>query len=323
MTWCKRSLLVLAATFPLCAALPVHAQNCEKRILVVGYSPGGTGDIIAQAVAGPLSRALKQPVVVEHHPGGSGGVAARWISQAKPDGCTLLVGQTAEIAVNPAIVRNLGYDPMKDLRPVALLATASLALVVPRTASYNSVADLVSAARKAKPAFTFSSAGRGTPGYFAGELFRLRTRTGLAHIAFNGGGEALDAVLSGRSSFYFPALPTALQMAERLRILAVSSGKRSPAAPDIPTLDEAGLAPFDFDLWVGLFAPRGTPDAEVEQLNRTMNEVLLQSDVKAALLDKGATAAPMNSSRFKTFIAAETNRYATLIENEFCSTCPW
>lgn len=325
MTRRRWSVLMLATAFPLCATVFAYAQSCEKRTLVVGYSAGGTGDIVAQAISAPLSRALKEPVVVEHRPGGSGAAAAQGIAKAAPDSCTLLVGQTAEIAVNPAIIRSPGYNPSRDLTPIALLATAPLALVVPRTASYGTVADLVAAARTARPALTFSSAGRGTPGYFAGELFRLRTRTGLAHIAFDGGGEALEAVLTGKASLYFPALPTALQAGSngQLKILAVSSTRRSFAIPDIPTLEEAGLAPFDLDLWVGLFAPRGTPDAAIDQLNRTMNDVLRQSEVQEALLAKGVTTSPMTASQFGAFVVTETNRYATLIDKEFCSTCPW
>src|SRR4051812_9337526 len=194
-------------------AVPARAQQCQDRTvhLVVGYSPGGTSDIVASTISDALSRPLDQKVVVDYRPGGSGGVAAQSVAKAAPDGCTLLVGQTAEIAINPAITRNLGYDPAKDLKPIALLATVPLALVVPRTAPYASVADLIQAARTVRPALTFASAGRGTPGYFAGELLRLRTRTNMGHIAFDGGGAALNVVLSGQANLYFPALPTAIE----------------------------------------------------------------------------------------------------------------
>ena len=210
MGFLRSAALVIATAGALGATFSAAAQTCEKRSLIVGYSPGGTGDIVANTIAGPLSRKLSGPVVVEHRPGSSGGVAAQAVAKLAPDGCTLLVGQTAEISVNPAVVRNLGYNPAQDLRPVALLATAPLAFVVPRTAPYSTVAELVAAARAARPAMTFASAGRGTPGYFAGELLRLRTRTGMAHLAFEGGREALDAVLAGKAAIYVPALPTAI-----------------------------------------------------------------------------------------------------------------
>lgn len=159
---------------------PASAQTCPDRTihLIVGYASGGTGDIVATAVSDALGRRLNATVVIDHRPGGSGGAAAQEVAKATPDGCTLLVGQTAEIAVNPAISRNLGYDPARDLQPLALLATVPLALVVPRSAPYTSVAELVQAGREARPTLAFASAGRGTPGYFAGELLRLRTRTG-------------------------------------------------------------------------------------------------------------------------------------------------
>lgn len=322
-----RSMMLAAGIVGMAAVVPARAQQCQDRTvhLVVGYSPGGTGSIVAHAISGPLSQKLDQTVVVDHRPGGSGGVAAQDVAKAATDGCTLLVGQTAEIAVNPAIARNLGYDPARDLKPVALFATVPLALVVPRSAPYASVAELVQAARAARPALTFASAGRGTPGYFAGELLRLRTRTDMAHIAHDGGGPALDAVLRGQASLYFPALPTAMEEVQKgqLRVLAVSSSQRSFAAPDVPTLEEAGLAPFNLDLWVGIFAPRNTPQEIVSRLNQDLNGVLRQPEVRTVLLGKGANAVPMTVGQFATYVAAETSRYATLIDTEFCAACPW
>src|SRR3954468_14306145 len=264
----RRSLLRLPRAGGLAAgaALPAAAQTCPDRTvhLVVGYSAGGTGDIVATAVADALSRRLDQKVVVDHRPGGSGGVAAQEVAKAGADGCTLLIGQTAEIAINPTVMRNLGYDPARDLKPVGLIATVPLALVVPRAAPYASIANLILAAHAARPALAFASAGRATPGYFAGELLRLRTRANIGHVAFDGGGAALEAVLAGQASLYFPALPTAMEVRKgRLRILAVTSRLRSFAAPDAPTLDEAGLSPFDLGIWVGLFAPRAAPEDTV------------------------------------------------------------
>jgi tripartite-type tricarboxylate transporter receptor subunit TctC len=293
--------------------------------LVIGYSPGGTGGIVASTLAEVLSRRLDQKIAIDYRPGGSGGVAAQSVAKAAPDGCTLLVGQTAEIAINPAITRNLGYDPAKDLKPIALMATVPLALVVPRAAPYASVADLIQAARTVRPALTFASAGRGTPGYFAGELLRLRTRTNMGHIAFDGGGAALNAVLGGQANLYSPALPTAMEEAHkgRIKILAVSSPQRSFAAPDAPTLDEAGLSPFNLGVWVGLFAPRNTPENIAARLNQDMNEVLRQPEIRAALLDKGANIAPLTMEQFADFVGAETKRYTTLIDTEFCAACPW
>jgi tripartite-type tricarboxylate transporter receptor subunit TctC len=309
------------------AALPVNAQQCPDQTvhLIVGYSQGGTGDIVATAVSDALSRRLGQKVVVDYRPGASGSVAAQDVAKAAPDGCTLLIGQTAEIAINPTVMRNLGYDPTKDLKPVGLVAKVPLALVVARAAPYASVADLIQAARAARPALTFASAGRATPGYFAGELLRLRTRTNMAHIAFDGGGAALNAVLAGQANLYFPALPTAIEEVRKgqLKILAVTSPQRSFAAPDAPTLDEAGLSPFNLDIWVGLFAPRNTPDDLVARVNRELNEVLRQSEIMTALLDKGASVTPMTAEQFAGFVAGETKRYATLIDTEFCSSCPW
>jgi tripartite-type tricarboxylate transporter receptor subunit TctC len=305
---------------------PLYAQCPEGTVhLIVGYSSGGTGDIVVNAVSDALSRRLDQKIVVDYRPGGSGGVAAQIVASAVADGCTLLVGQTAEIAVNPAVIRNLGYNPTKELKAVGLIATAPLALVVGHGAPFGSVGDLVQSARAAKPVLTFASAGRGTPGYFAGELLRLRTHTSLAHIAFDGGGAALNAVLGGQANLYFPALPTAIEEVQkgRLKILAVSSPQRSFAMPDIPTLDEAGLSPFNLDNWVGLFAPGNTSQDIIVRFNQSLNDVLRQPEIKTALFNKGANVIPMTAEEFASFVGAETKRYASLMDTEFCASCPW
>jgi len=319
------NLLVAFALAPGITASPVWAQTCEKLSLVVGYSPGGTGDIVASAISDALSRKLNKPVVIEPRPGGSGTIAAESVIKAAPDGCTLLVGQTAEIAVNPVVVKKLGYDPSQDLQPIALLATVPLALVVAHGAPFGTVMELAEAARAAKPAMTFASAGRSTPGYFAGELFRLRSRADLAHVSFDGGGDALGAVLSGKADFYFAALPTALQDRSKgeIAILGVSSARRSFAVPEVPTLEESGFAPFDLDLCVGLFGPRAVSGSAVIQLNKVINEVLLEPDVRRTMLERGVNIRPMNVAQFTSYVAAEMARYATLIDSEFCATCPW
>jgi tripartite-type tricarboxylate transporter receptor subunit TctC len=318
-------LLACAAIAVGMAAAPVWANPCDKLTLVVGYSPGGTGDIVASAISDAVSRKLNRPVVIDPRPGGSGSIAAGSVAKAAPDGCTLLVGQTAEIAVNPVVIRKLGYDPLRDLQPIALLATVPLALVVPRAAPYASLTELTEAARTAKPAMTFASAGRSTPGYFAGELLRLRTRADLAHISFDGGADAMGAVLSGKAAFYFAALPTALQDRSKgqIRILAVSSAQRTFAVPEVPTLEESGFAPFNLDLWVGLFAPRAVSSSVVMQLNKVINEVLLEPDIRRVMLERGVNVRPMSVEQFTSYVAAETSRYATLIDSEFCVTCPW
>jgi tripartite-type tricarboxylate transporter receptor subunit TctC len=170
----------------------------------------------------------------------------------------------------------------------------------------------------------YASAGRSTPGYFAGELLRLRSQGKFAHMGFEGGGPALEALLAGRVDFYFPAFPTAFEEKQggRLKILAISSVRRSLAAPAVPTLMEAGVRDFDLNLWAGIFAPRSTPKEIVTRLNQEINQVIADARVRDRLLDAGADLMLLSPDQFRQFVAAETNRYAKLIDDEFCATCP-
>ena len=259
---------ILRQSLPLIAAMlgfiaqPAQAQSFPGRTvhLVVAYAPGGTGDIVARLISDKLAAALGQSVVVENRPGASGAIGTQSVVSAAPDGHTLLVGQTAEVAINQNWIKGLAYDPDKDLQPVALATIVPLALVVPGAAPYATVPTMLAAS--ARKELTFASSGTGTPGHFAGELLKLRTKTNMAHVPYKGAGPALNDLLGGHVDFFFSGFPAAVAQvkAGTLKLLAVSTAKRSPAAPDVPTVAEAaGLADFDLSLWQGIFAPRGTP----------------------------------------------------------------
>lgn len=321
------SALILGVSIAMLGAPTAIAQTAPSGPvkLVVAYPPGGTGDIVARLLLDELAKALGKPVTLDHRPGASGTIGARNVVQAGPDGQTLLVGQTGEIAISPSIVRKLGYAPLTDLQPVALIGVVPLALVVSSTSPYQSVDDLVNAARSAPRALTFASAGRATPGYFAGELLRLRSQGRLMHMAFDGGGPALEALLAGRVDLYFAALPTAMDQVRggKVRMLAVSSTKRSLAVPSIPTLMEAGVRDFDLTLSLGVFAPRATPKEVVTRLNSDINRVIAMRSVRESLVDVGVDLMLLSPDQFRAFVSSETNRYAKLIDDEFCATCPW
>jgi tripartite-type tricarboxylate transporter receptor subunit TctC len=318
--WTRRSLgagaITAAATFVL--TRPVWAQAFPSRglQLVVAYSPGGTGDIVARSISDRLAKSLGQSVVVENRAGASGAIGAHSVTTAGPDGYTLLVGQTAEVAINQHWLKGLSYDPDKDLVPVALAAVVPLALVVPAKAPYSTMQEFM-AALKAKPKLSFASAGTGTPGHFAGELLKLKFDSNLNHVPYKGAGPALNDLIGAHVDFYFPGFPAAAPHVKSgtLKMLALSSAKRSPAAPDVPTVAEVtGLEDYDFTLWVGIFAPRGTPQPVVERLNKDINAVLDQPDVKARLEDVGAIVTPMSLPEFKTFVQRESSKYARVIK---------
>jgi tripartite-type tricarboxylate transporter receptor subunit TctC len=258
---------------------------------------------------------LGQTVVVENRPGASGALGTKAVIGAAPDGHTLLVGQTGEVAVNQHWSKGLGYDPEKDLVPVALATIVPLALVVPGKARYGNVAEMLKAA--SERGLTFASSGTATPGHFAGEVLKLKTGANLTHVPYNGAGPALNDLLGGHVDMFFSGFPAAVPhvAAGSLKLIAVSSATRSGVAPDVPTVAEAsGIRDFDITLWQGFFAPRGTPPEIVTRLNTEINKLLAQPDVKAKLLDAGADVTPRTVAQFATFMKAESDKYLQIIK---------
>lgn len=310
-------MLMLAAGV-VAAAAPASAQTYPSRsvTVVVAYSAGGTGDIVARVVADKLAPALGQSVVVENRAGASGAIGTRSVVAAAPDGHTLLVGQTGEIAITPHWSKAAGYDPNKDLQPVALATIVPLALVAPGKAPYSTVAEMLKAS--AGRGLSFASAGAGTPGHFAGEVLKLKTKANLAHVPYKGAGPALNDLLGGHVDFFFSGLPAAVPFvkAGNLKLLAVSSARRSGIAPEVPTVAEAsGIADFDITLWQGFFAPRGTPKEIVARLNAEINRIIVQPDVKARFVEAGAEVTPMSVDQFTSFVSTQVQRFAAIIKD--------
>src|SRR6476661_10038561 len=300
------------------SAAPAWSQAYPSRPiqLIVAYAAGGTGDIVARSISDKLGIALGQSVVVENRAGASGAIGAHSVATAAPDGYTLLFGQTGEMAVNQHWLKGLNYDPDNDLVPIALAAVVPLALVVPSKALYSTLPDFLTAL-KAKPKITFASAGIGTPGHFAGELLKLKFDENLTHVPYKGAGPALNDLIGSHVDFYFPGFPAAAPhvKAGNLKVLALSSAKRSPAAPDVPTVAEVtGIKDYDFTLWAGFFAPRGTPQPVIDRLNKEINAVLAQPDIKARLEAAGAVVTPMSVAEVKAFVSGESAKYLNVIK---------
>ncbi|MET0633127.1 MAG: tripartite tricarboxylate transporter substrate binding protein [Xanthobacteraceae bacterium] len=299
------------------AALPAWAQTFPSRPvhLVVSYAPGGTGDIVARLISDKLAAALGQTVVVENRAGASGSIGAQSVVSATPDGHTLLVGQPAEVAINQHWIRGLGYDPINDLQPVALATVVPLALVIPAAAPYATVADMLKAS-KAR-GLSFASAGTGTPGHFAGELLKLKTGSNLTHVPYKGAGPALNDLLGNHVDLFFSGFPAAWAQvkAGKLKLIAVSPAKRSPAAPDVPTVAEAsGIADFDISLWQGVFAPRATPKEVVARLNAELNRIVTQPEIRERLRNEGADVIPLAVDQFAAFVKSESEKYLNIIK---------
>jgi len=306
---------ILAAGMTAVAA-PAQTYPSRAVTVVVPYSAGGTGDIVARVISQKLATALGQSFVVENRAGASGAIGTRSVVAAAPDGHTLSVGQTGEIAITPHWSKGSGYDPDKDLQPIALATIVPLALVAPGKAPYSTVVEMLKAS--VGRGLSFASAGAGTPGHFAGEVLKLKTNANLAHVPYKGAGPALNDLLGGHVDFFFSGFPAAVPYvkAGSLKLLAVSSSKRSSIAPQVPTVAEAsGISDFDITLWQGFFAPRGTSKEIVARLNAEINRIILEPDVKAKFVEAGADVTPMSVDQFAEFVRAEIGKFALIVRD--------
>jgi len=301
------------------AASPALTKSYPDRPihLIVNFAPGGAGDILGRIIANQLSVELDESVVVENRAGAGGTIGARNVVNAAPDGYTLTVAQTPEISINPYFMKGVGYDPLKDLQPVALAGVMPLVLAVPANSPYATVAQWVTALRARTP-MTFASAGVGTPGHLAGEMLKLKLDGKLVHVPYKGAGPALNDVATGSVDFYFPAYPSAVPLAQagRIRLLAVSTTKRATANPNLPTVAEAtGISNFDFPLWVGFFGPRGLPMDIAQKLNGAINKIILEPAVNAKLKAIGPEISAMSIDQFTAFVRGDIAKYQEIIKD--------
>jgi tripartite-type tricarboxylate transporter receptor subunit TctC len=289
---------------------PVHSIK-----FIVGYAPGGGADIMGRLIAQQLSESLRQSVVVENRPGAGQNIAASLVAKAPPDGYTLLVSSSA-LALNISLYPKLDYDPLRDFAPVAVFAQAPNLLVVREALPVSSVADLIASAKKVPGAMNFSSSGSGSTQHLAGELFKLKAGIGATHIPYKGTIPSVTAVISGDVDFTFANIPSVKQFVlnHKLKALAITSVKRSPLLPDIPTLDEAGIAGMDVAAWYGVLAPAGTPPAVIAKLNAAISQAVQRPEFQKQLEDLGADPIVQSPEFFKRFLAEDIARWEKIIK---------
>jgi tripartite-type tricarboxylate transporter receptor subunit TctC len=306
------------AILGLCAALlpaaPAIAQTYPNKPirLVVGYSAGGGNDLIARIVAAKLQEKLGQPIVVDNKPGAQSIVAAELVAKAQPDGYTLLMAPSGPMTINPAVYAKLPYDPAKDFAPISLLAEFPLLLVVGADQPIKSVRELIDYGR-ANPAKA-NYASSATPFQLAAELFNQRTGSKFQHIPYRGSGDAAQAVASGQVLMTIADTgPIAGPLsAGKLRALAITTDKRDPAFPDVPTLAEAGVPNMAISLWTGLVAPAGTPTEIVARLNKAVAETLAMAEVRTALDKIAVTPRSTTPEQYRVLIARDAARWKTV-----------
>lgn len=284
--------------------------------MVVGFAAGGSTDKLARVLAQRMGEVLGQSVVVENRPGAAGNIAAELVAGSPPDGYTVFMATVSSQAINPHLYK-LKFDPIKSFEPVTLVAKYPLLLVVPPQIPVNSVQDLVSYAKANAGKTFFASSGSGSPAHLAGEIFKGVTGTEVKHVPYKGGGPAMLALMANEVQFGFETIPSAIGHARsgKLRGLGVTSDSRSGAAPDLPTMQEAGLKGFSVTSWAGLLAPAGTPRDVLARLTEATIASLNSPTVKTALAADGAEPGGGTPAQFGKFMADELKAWGEVVRS--------
>ena len=301
-----------------CIATVASAQGYPNRTirLVVPFPAAGTTDILARAAAQKLTEAFGQSVVVDNRPGAAGNIGSDLVAKSAPDGYTLLMGTVGTHAINPSLYSKMPYDHVKDFVPVVLVAGVPNVLVVNPALPVNSVADLIKLAKDKPGQINFASSGSGTSIHLSGELFKTMAGVDITHIPYKGSSPALVDLIGGQVQIMFDNLPSALPQikAGKLRAIAVTSLKRAPVLPDVPTISESGLPGFEASSWFGVLAPAGTPVPIVARINAEVNKWLQTADARERLLSQGAEAAGGTPEQFAHHIRAESEKWAKVVK---------
>ena len=312
----RNSIKWLAVAFA-SAALAAHAQYPNKPIkMVVPFPAGGTTDIMARAVAADLQKAFGQPVVVENKAGAGGNIGSDFVAKAPADGYTLLMGTVGTHAINVALYPKMPYDAVKDFVPISLVAGVPNVLVAAPGFPVNSVKDLIDMAKKSPDKTTFASSGNGTSIHLSGELFKQLAGVQMTHIPYKGSSAALPDVMSGQVNVMFDNAPSVMPQIKggKLKAIAVTSGTRSPALPNVPTIAEAGLPGFEATSWFGVLAPAGTPKDIVDKLSQTIARAVQSAEFKERLAAQGAEGVGNTSEQFAAHIKTEIEKWAKVVK---------
>lgn len=309
--FCLTTLALTAHTALAADSYPDHPIR-----LISPYEPGGGVDIVARMVAKYLTESLHKAVVVENRPGAGGVVGTQGLVAAAPDGYTLALESPAPLVVAPYLIKNLNYDAQKDLTPISLIAVVPAVLLVKNNSPIHSVNDLLTMAREHPGKLTFSSSGIGGTAHLSAELLDSMAHINLLHVPYKGTAPAIEAVLSGDVTMTFADMTAGLSFVKghQLRAVAVTSPKRTPALPDIPTVAQT-VPGYQSTVWYALFAPKGTPAPIVEKLNREMVKFVQDPKVRAFLANEGAEAVGSTPDQLRTFMAQESARWGGVLKS--------
>jgi len=315
MNRASRILLSVLAALLLPAVALAQAYPVKPVRLIVPFAPGGTTDVLARLIGQKLTDALGQQVIIENKPGASGNIGTELAVKSPADGYTLVMSFDGTMAINPNTYAKMPFDAQKDLVAVANVAQVPLLIVVNPAVAAKTVAEFVALAKASPGRINYSSAGHGSTGHLTGELFRKSAGIDIVHIAYKGGGQAVQDLLGGQIQMLVTALPTVEGHLKggKLRALAFTSAKRVPGAPDVPTLAESGYPGLEVLSWYGILAPAGTPPDIVRRLNTEINRILQATDVRERLATLGTEPTGGTPEQFSQTIKADTARWAKVV----------
>ena len=308
-----RFLLALLAAL----AGPALAQNYPAKPihLIVPFPPGGGTDLFSRAIATKLAETLNWTIVVDNKPGAGGNLGVDAAAKSPADGYTMVMGQTSDLAVNPTLYRKLPYDPLKDLAPVVLVASAPIILVTAASSPYRSLADVVAAAKQKPGRLTLATPGNGTVAHLTGVMLQRAAGIELVHVPYKGAAQALPDLIGGQVDLYSSSVSSVIGQIKggKVRAIAVASAKRSPALPDVPTVAESGYPGFDADSWYGLLMPAGTPPAIVQRVNAEVNKVLAIPEMRERIGGEGGQALGGTPERFTALLKADLAKWGNAV----------
>jgi len=283
--------------------------------LLVGFPPGGSTDLLARTLSAKLSEQTGAQVLIDNRAGAAGNLASELTARANADGYTLLMATVSSHAINPAIYRKLSFDPIRDFTPVSQVASYPLILTVNPAVGAKSVTDLLAVARARPGALNFASSGNGSPGHLAGELFKMLGGVQMTHVPYKGGAPATAAVLSNEAQLIFATLPAMIGFVKSGKLIGMgmTTARRSPAMPDVPTIAEAGVPKFEVSSWAGIVGPAGLPRERVGQIHAAIVRALGAADLRERLASEGAEAVGSLPAAFGGFMKAEAAQWARVV----------
>ena len=318
MPYANSLLLGAALTLVLTGgAAPAQAQAYPSKPIrwIVTYPPGGPTDFVARAIGARLTAAWGQQVVIDNRPGAGGVIGTELAAKAVPDGYTLLFGTSAGLTINPALISKLPYDPVKDFAPVSLLVINPQILVVNSGVPVNSVKELIAYAKSRPGQLNYASVGQGSPNHLGMELLKAQAGIDMVHVPYKGTGPAVTDLLGGQVQLMFNSMPVVLPLVKsgKLKGLAVGSAQRSPAAPDVPTVAEAGVPGFENVTWYGMFAPAKTSSEVITKLNAQVVKILTDPEMAQRMASQGAEPRSTTPEELAQYMRVEFARWKKVI----------